>query len=139
MVSWPEIQDYMEHPRWNECIFCTEIEGHPCPDSTYMIPEDLYDEVNNKFIEREIETNLGLIHFTEFCAIVNNGMYFYDRNIHKNDKVLLYMLDYSDQYIITTCISAAKGFPHLFEDSTLLEGVNCEIIGSRPTDRFDYA
>lgn len=25
LVSWPEIQDFMEHERWEECIFCQEI------------------------------------------------------------------------------------------------------------------
>lgn len=25
LVGWPEIQDFMEHPRFNECIFCTDI------------------------------------------------------------------------------------------------------------------
>ena len=46
LETWPEIQQYMHHPRWNECIFCTEIDGHPCPDSAYMIPESLYNEIN---------------------------------------------------------------------------------------------
>ena len=32
LVEWPEIQNFMDHPRWSECIFCMEIEGHPCPD-----------------------------------------------------------------------------------------------------------
>ena len=45
LVSWPEIQYFMEHPRWEECLFCQEIEGHPCPDGAYMIPESLYREV----------------------------------------------------------------------------------------------
>lgn len=45
LVEWPEIQMLMEHPRWSECVFCTEIPGHPCPDSTYAVPEDLYNEV----------------------------------------------------------------------------------------------
>ena len=45
LVSFPEIQDFMEHPRWSECVFCQEIQGHPCPDSTYAVPEDLYCEV----------------------------------------------------------------------------------------------
>lgn len=35
----------MEHKRWNECIFCIEIENHPVNDSTYAVPEDLYNEV----------------------------------------------------------------------------------------------
>lgn len=38
MVTFPEIQDFMEHERWGECIFCQAIDGHPCPDSTYMVP-----------------------------------------------------------------------------------------------------
>lgn len=25
MVSFPEIQDFMEHPRWNECIFANQL------------------------------------------------------------------------------------------------------------------
>lgn len=45
MVSWPEIQDFMNHKDFNKCIFCQEIEGHPCPDSTYMVPEWLYGQV----------------------------------------------------------------------------------------------
>lgn len=25
LVSFPEIQDFMEHPRWSECVFCQDI------------------------------------------------------------------------------------------------------------------
>nr|DAT77753.1 MAG TPA: hypothetical protein [Caudoviricetes sp.] len=53
LVGWPEIQYLMDHPRWSECIFCIEIEGHPCPDSTYAIPESLYDEVYNSLPSSE--------------------------------------------------------------------------------------
>lgn len=45
LVEWPEVQNFMEHPRWSECIFCKEIEGHPCPDGAYMVPESLYNEI----------------------------------------------------------------------------------------------
>lgn len=45
LVEWPEIQKFMDHPRWHECIFCIEIEGHPCPDGAYMVPESLYKEM----------------------------------------------------------------------------------------------
>lgn len=48
LVTFPEVQDFMEHERWSECIFCMRIDGHPCPASTYMIPEDLYYEVRKK-------------------------------------------------------------------------------------------
>ena len=50
LVEWPEIQTFMDHPRWGECIFCTEIVGHPCPDNSYMVPESLYKEVNNGMV-----------------------------------------------------------------------------------------
>ena len=50
LVEWPEIQDFMSHPRWSECIFCMEIEGHPCSDNSYMVPESLYKEVNNGMV-----------------------------------------------------------------------------------------
>ena len=49
LVGWPEIQDFMMHTRWNECIFCTSITGHEVPDSTYAVPEDLYEEVYSNF------------------------------------------------------------------------------------------
>lgn len=45
LVSWPEVQLFMDHPRWSECIFCTEIAEHPCPDNSYMVPEEIYEEV----------------------------------------------------------------------------------------------
>lgn len=45
LVGWPEIQDFMAHERWEECVFCIEIEGHPVEDSTYAVPLDLYEEV----------------------------------------------------------------------------------------------
>ena len=49
LVEWPEIQEYMDHPRWSECIFCIEIPGHPCPDVAYMVPETLYNEINYNY------------------------------------------------------------------------------------------
>lgn len=135
-VSWPECQDYMQHPRWNECIFCIEIEGHPCSDSTYMIPEDLYDEINNKFIEHELETNLGTILVTEFYAKVNNELFFYNREIKKDDKVLLYDTS-TDEYIITSCTLSSHGVPYMFEGSNTR--LTCKIIGSYNVNNFEYA
>ena len=44
----PEIlKNLQSHPRWSECVFCTQSIGHPCEDS-WMIPEDLYELVVNK-------------------------------------------------------------------------------------------
>lgn len=53
LVSFPEIQYFMEHPRWSECIFCIEIEGHPCEDSTYAVPEDLYYQVTREIKDKK--------------------------------------------------------------------------------------
>ena len=59
MVTFPEIQDFMEHERWGECVFCQAIEGHECPDSTYMVPESLYDKVFGEANVREILKHIG--------------------------------------------------------------------------------
>lgn len=58
LVSFPEIQDFMEHPRWNECIFCMDIEGHPCEDSTYAVPEDLYYQATREI--KEVQCNFNI-------------------------------------------------------------------------------
>lgn len=60
MVTFPEIQDFREHKRWGECIFCQAIDGHPCPDSTYMVPEGLYRQVKGTLsCSSEIVEHLG--------------------------------------------------------------------------------
>lgn len=48
MVTWPEVEEFMREDRWSECKFCSSTPNHPCPDCTYMIPEDLYNKVKNK-------------------------------------------------------------------------------------------
>lgn len=53
LVSWPEIQDFMDRDGWERCIFCMPIEGHEVSDSTYAVPEDLYNKVYN--LDKEIE------------------------------------------------------------------------------------
>lgn len=45
LVGWPNIQRFMMHPRWNECIMCSSIPGHEVDDVTYAVPEDLYNEI----------------------------------------------------------------------------------------------
>lgn len=40
LVSFPEIQYFMENKRWNECV--AGIDGN------YFVPEDLYNEVINE-------------------------------------------------------------------------------------------
>lgn len=41
-VEWPETQFFMDNERFSECIPCQVTEEHP---NSYMVPEDLYNEV----------------------------------------------------------------------------------------------
>ena len=46
LSQWPESQIFMEHPRFSECLFVEDLDGHTeVGSSAYMIPEDLYNEV----------------------------------------------------------------------------------------------
>lgn len=70
LVGWPKIQDFMEHPRWSECIFCKETDGHPCLEAVYAVPEDLYNEVYNLksqivLSEEDKQVILETIHFID--------------------------------------------------------------------------
>ncbi len=48
LVTWPEIQNYMDHPRYKECYVCDSLdEDDNHVISTYMVPEDLYCEVEH--------------------------------------------------------------------------------------------
>ena len=47
-VDFPDIQEFQEHERWNECIPASTIcngDGVDVPSCTYFVPVDLYDEV----------------------------------------------------------------------------------------------
>ena len=47
-VDFPDIQEFQEHPRWNECIPASTIcDGNDVdvPSCTYFVPVGLYDEV----------------------------------------------------------------------------------------------
>ena len=46
LVQWPESQHLMDHPRFNECLFIQDVDGHDeVGDSAYMCPDDLYQEI----------------------------------------------------------------------------------------------
>lgn len=48
MVLWPHSQEYMDHPRFDECYLVQALDGQEHYDSAYFVPIDLYREVNNK-------------------------------------------------------------------------------------------
>lgn len=50
LVQFPESQLLMDNPRFNECLFVQDIPGHDeVGPSTYMCPEDLYDDITNNY------------------------------------------------------------------------------------------
>ena len=47
-VDFPDIQEFQEHPRFDECIPASTIcngNGVNVPSCTYFVPVDLYNEV----------------------------------------------------------------------------------------------
>lgn len=135
MVTWPEIQDFMDHPRYKECYMCESLDENNSAISTYMVPESLYEEVMYKlqFPKKYENTELGTIVCYETRAVVNGeDTYWYDENlIKKGSEVLIYNHEIENypKWIISKCIACSTGFPILFEDRNLLPGINCEIIG----------
>lgn len=45
LVTWPEIQDFMVHPRYDECYQGYGAREEENNFSTYFVPESLYEEV----------------------------------------------------------------------------------------------
>jgi hypothetical protein len=46
LVTWPESQFLFENPRFNECLFISNLPNHDyVGSSAYMCPEDLYNEI----------------------------------------------------------------------------------------------
>lgn len=46
LISFPEIQAYMDHERWDECMLCISTDAESASSNDYAVPEDLYNEVN---------------------------------------------------------------------------------------------
>lgn len=130
--NWPEYQEFMRHPDFYEkCFFCSE-------DNSYFISEDLYDEVMNKleFPKKYENTELGTIVCYENYAIVNGtDYYWYDTNNMKKGNVALVYNHDTNEWIITRVKALTANMPILFEDSSLMEGINCELIGYYDLDK----
>ena len=47
-VDFPDIQEFQEHPRWNECIYADLALNPDVPSGTCFVPIDLYNEVIEK-------------------------------------------------------------------------------------------
>lgn len=85
LVGWPDIQDFMEHSRWNECIFCDSIPNHEVGVSTYAVPEDLYYEVNNIKPQRFTQEEKELL--KEVSNLISMSMYELDEEDEESLKI----------------------------------------------------
>ena len=108
IVTFPEIQEYMDSERWNECYQLL------ADDPSYIVPEDLYEWINRIKIPDKYKDT-----YTENIP----------RSIKKGTKVLLYDYDKDDFVEEVTQTSSCANFPILFSNSSYLEGMNCNIIG----------
>lgn len=130
-VDWPDSQRFADN---EECYIAIPIDptNYEISGNTYMVPEDLYNEVMNKleFPKKYENTNLGTIVCYETRAIVNgNQTYWYDEsNIQKGNIALIYNHN-DDKWYISKIVACSEGFPIVLEDSSLLVGINCELIG----------
>ena len=129
-LTWPESQKFMEY---EECYAVSNGEEN----GIMFVPEDLYYEIiEDSAFPRKFDTNLGEIICNKDYAVVEgwSDFFYYVRNPKKGDILLLYVID-SDEWRISKCTGSAPGFPLLVEDSTLLIGINCELIGSYDPDK----
>ena len=85
LVGWPNIQDFMEHPRWNECVFCDSIPGHEVGVSTYAVHEDLYYEVNNIKPQRFTQEEKKMLE--EVSNLISISMYELDEEDEESLKI----------------------------------------------------
>lgn len=127
LLTFPEVQDVMEHPRFeSECFLCTGIDNDNI--LYYAVPKDLYEKMTYK--PKTYNTSLGEIICYSLYALVKDTdeMFWYDSEIERGDKVLVYN---GEDFFITTCKACSYGLPVILEDSSLLPGMNCEIIGKK--------
>lgn len=126
LVEWPEIQDFMEHPRYNECYSGNSIDES---DTTgvWFVPEDLYEEVTvSRLYPAEFDLPIGHIRITMDEVELNGIKYTRDESqLKRGSEVIMYSPNKG--YWTTTCTSCAYGFPPIFEDSSVL--INTEILG----------
>lgn len=112
MITWPDIQAYMDHPRWKDCIFCQSISGHPCPDSAYMVPEDVYFEINDPQLPPEYDN------FTKYFNKIKRGQ-----------KVLVESYEDGKLYEVTAESSWLRDSMPCLLSNDFIDGINCLIVG----------
>lgn len=125
LVEWPEIQYFMEHPRYRSECYGASTEDDI--SEVWFVPEDLYEEVTiGKLYPAEFDLPIGHIRITMDEVELNGVKYTRDEDqLKRNSEVILYSPNKG--YWTTTCTSYSYGFPPIFEDSSTL--IDSEIIG----------
>lgn len=126
-LDWPEYQEYMEHPKFREDSY------YIADCNSYMIPEYIIEDIDRGLIPPETtfeNTSIGTVTLYNTLAVVNAKDVYDYREPTKGEEVLIYLY-HDEDFRITTCKVSSKGFPILFEDNTLLEGLNCKLIGTK--------
>lgn len=114
LVQWPEIQNYMDNPRYNEC-FCANSINKEDIESYWFVPEDLYNEIEYSYIELPEEYKN------------------YDLNFNKVTQGQNLLVEIGTELKVVKALSnwnIKSPFPILLDDSFLLDGINCTIIAA---------
>lgn len=125
-VEWPEYQFFMDHPRFEDnCYYC--------PDSSvYFIPEDLYNEVEERMFTAEQDINLGHLTINKDSVTLSTTdetitfVYDYTR-IPKNTRILFYSPD-KGYWISKSTVTVFESMTGIYENGEI-PGINCEIVG----------
>lgn len=113
IVKWPEIQDFMEHPRYTECFSAYSLNDDDM-DSYWFVPEDLYYEIRYPIQLPEGYENYDL-HFTK----VKRGQNLLVK-VGSDFKVIKALANWN----------IYDSFPILLDDPVLLDGINCIILAA---------
>ena len=125
-VEWPEYQIFMDHPRFEDnCYYC--------PDSSvYFIPEDLYNEVDERMFPAEQDINLGHLTINKDSVTLSTTdetiTFVYDyTKIPKNTRILFYSPD-KGYWISKSTVTVFESMTGIYENGEI-PGINCEIVG----------
>lgn len=111
LVDWPEIQMFMDHPRYKECYMCESLDEDASPCSVYMVPEDLYDEVTTPPLPEEYSN------FTREYSRIKRGQ-----------KVLIEDAKTNELHVVEAESSWLGDSMPCILSNGYLDGLNCWII-----------
>lgn len=112
LIEWPEIQDYMDHPRYNECYSSLDVTGCDI-NGVWFVPEDLVEELRCK----------------DDSEFIFNGQIFTRNFLEINRNDLICFSNDKNETWTSYCIISGKGYmPDIYEHGEC-PGINCYIEG----------